>query len=422
MANLEIAAVTQACRTTTGTQDFTVSGFGTPVAVIFIATRVASIDTAAAHAAMSYGFTDGTRNRCCAFCCEDGQADTDTRRIMVSDNCILFLENIGVGSIEGEADWNAWVTDGVQIDVTVAPGTAFYITAILIKATSAYVGDCNNVSADDDVTDPGFQPDTIFFASTRTNIKSSSTYFNSEIHAALSVGIYQDDEGTAQCSVNWGSASAEAKGTVFIRLEDNTVIRNLFKTSLYGGIQVTDVDSNGFTASQVASAGTSAIYMALQHDSKTYQAVKQSKTTTGIQAFSGFNFQPTSALCVSTAAPALNTTYTNANSEQFGVGVDDDTTDKSHSVTDDDNAGTSNTYSYHSDSFLKNRDTDDGGDYLEATIDSYDADGLTLNWLDVQAQARDFLLFAIQKPPSGYVHGVLGEHAYRQSISAIRRM
>ena len=57
----EVVVVQQAARTTTGTQDFTSSGFGTPKAAMCMVGFGATNGTSVSHGVFSIGFTDGTR-------------------------------------------------------------------------------------------------------------------------------------------------------------------------------------------------------------------------------------------------------------------------------------------------------------------------------------------------------------------------
>ena len=77
-----VSAVTRAAlRTTTGTQDFTVTGFGTPKCAIFFVTSAVTDATEAAGLNWSMGATDGTNQWtvCCRADDNNATADTDRR-------------------------------------------------------------------------------------------------------------------------------------------------------------------------------------------------------------------------------------------------------------------------------------------------------------------------------------------------------
>lgn len=73
-----IAQVQQAAPTSTGTQDYTVSGFGTPKAALFIVTKATTNGTAADEFVLGFGATDGTRTWSIGAESEHGQSSVST--------------------------------------------------------------------------------------------------------------------------------------------------------------------------------------------------------------------------------------------------------------------------------------------------------------------------------------------------------
>ena len=59
MAQVNIKTVRVPLNTSTGTQDITLAGFGTPKGAMFFVTRGIADDVLADHADFSVGFTDG---------------------------------------------------------------------------------------------------------------------------------------------------------------------------------------------------------------------------------------------------------------------------------------------------------------------------------------------------------------------------
>src|SRR4030065_1189114 len=132
-----------ACNTSTGTQDITISGCGTPKAARFTLVRAATDGTAANHAVISYGFTDGTRQFAISFEDENALATTETYQAK-SSALVVRIGNGGAdGTLEGSAEFSAWITDGVRIDWTDAPDAAYLLIVDLFGGTdlSVYAGE-----------------------------------------------------------------------------------------------------------------------------------------------------------------------------------------------------------------------------------------------------------------------------------------
>ena len=132
--SVKFAAVQGAAPTSAGTQTFTKAGFGTPVAAIFYCTNGVVNGTNIDHAFIGAGFTDGISadDRNTSVGSTDASASSNTHRQMGRGHCISILNTSNPATIDGEADWDAWITDGVRIDWTNAPGTAVLVNCILI--------------------------------------------------------------------------------------------------------------------------------------------------------------------------------------------------------------------------------------------------------------------------------------------------
>jgi hypothetical protein len=143
-SDVEFAVVTQGARTTTGTQDYTVSGFGTPTAVIFFASHVYQFGLDD-HWVRCFGAAMSAAQRWAV--CEDrehGTSKTDTKTRSVTDKCLIIPDpSNSQHNTQAEADFNQWVTDGVQVDWTKVSGNAHIVTAILIRCDGALVGYSN---------------------------------------------------------------------------------------------------------------------------------------------------------------------------------------------------------------------------------------------------------------------------------------
>ena len=112
--NLKTAIIHGVEPSSTGTVDYTVSGFGTPVAALMIGSFCSSLDSLDRHSVLSYGFTDGLLSRCSYFAARDGDANTHSRGGS-RDTLFCRVSSYGVDP-QAVADFNSWITDGIQLN------------------------------------------------------------------------------------------------------------------------------------------------------------------------------------------------------------------------------------------------------------------------------------------------------------------
>jgi len=158
-----LRAVRAALRTTTGTQDFTVSGAGTCVGYMVHISRGVTDGTLVSHIGMSKGWCDGTNSLCLVTSSEDNVADSNTAA-KVSSTQVGIVILSGAGGYAVRVAHSAMITDGVRINVQATDGVAYLcdVTMLFGSAAQMRVGsfDMPNGSANDtlDVTAPGFEP------------------------------------------------------------------------------------------------------------------------------------------------------------------------------------------------------------------------------------------------------------------------
>src|SRR5678810_751837 len=161
----EFALVQATSRTSAGTQDFTSSGFGTPKGILVMVTAGLVNGTVANHGLMCIGAADGTRNIVTSMRSKDGIALGTTataRRARNSTDCLLFCDQDG--NVLLQAQWSAWITDGVRLNFSVATGGAYLVTVLLIGGagvSDVYTSTVTSPGVVDtatDVTGPGFEP------------------------------------------------------------------------------------------------------------------------------------------------------------------------------------------------------------------------------------------------------------------------
>jgi len=182
------------------TQDITTADLGglTPVAAIIEVTRAITDGVQADHYGFSIGAATGASNEWCAsFSVEDGTAAADTAQITSSSKCIVLLVP-GDTTVDGEAEFSAWITNGIRINWTNAPGAAFLIKVKFIAGTDVSAH-ANNISLGDsednavDITAPAFEPDFMLaVCAGGLAIDSSGT------SPRLSIGLIHNGDSTVQ--------------------------------------------------------------------------------------------------------------------------------------------------------------------------------------------------------------------------------
>lgn len=319
---MKFAFVSAPAETAGGTQDFTVAGFGTPKAAIFISSRATSAGQATlAHASLSVGFTDGTRQAVVNTRARDNNASNYAGERGATDEVHLIANVTSSAAIDGEANFDSWITDGVRLNWGNAPSLGWQILCILIGGDGdAYVGTVDATAADQDVTAPGFEPSLVFtiatiadnFADTGTNSRSSLSLGLSTSSARRSMVLDMvDASGTSSHTARFSTAHS-AYG--------------------YGGmasaaIDIVDFDASGFTADipDGFPDGLHVGYLALGFTNPVHvgHALGDQGGGTTV-SYEDPGFAGESLLMVSSALPSVDTDTTSGpGAEAVGVGFAD---------------------------------------------------------------------------------------------------
>lgn len=389
----DVAVVQAAARTTSGNQSFTSTGFGQPVAAMFIISRASVTDTVTAAASMAIGFTDGTRNVSTGVRAEDNVATTDTSKRYMTDKAI-FLISPTDGTVEGEANFNAWVTDGVELNWTTAPGTGWLVTAILFGGTgitNAYTAhgvSSASIGGTVDVTAPGFQPDVVIVVSP----VGSFTVDTETATASINVGAVVRGAGNphTQRSAAVTMTSGVTTPASCLVVDTNSVHRA--STNATGEeVEITDFDSSGFTLTtrEVATASR-IIYLALKLSGITASLQTITfPTGTGNASITGTGATPQFVLLAQTSADSTDARdCASGDSETFGLGAFTSSAAGVHGFASQDAAGVENSATASiADTKPVNQIRDDAT-FMEATFVSMDSDGWTLNYSTANGTAR----------------------------------
>jgi hypothetical protein len=416
---VDVAVTRVACNTALGTQDITIASFGTPKAAMFILSYSITDGTAAADAALSIGAATGTANEWCYhWNSEDGQGTTDVHAEIVSTRCVL-INTPGTSTSDGEAEFSAWITDGVRINWTTAAGSAWLLTVVLfggadLSAHANNVGLGNTVDLETNITAPGFEPRLVIAVA---NSPTAIDIATSNVRPTYGV-VHNDGFGAiTQRSAAYrhlnGAATSEIDGHCTETYGLLAIGSNA--TVIWGG-EFTNFDASGFSVITRVGAGlnTAMCYLALDFNlaAEGWVGTVDTPTGTGNEAVSGVPNTPQFVFQIGTYMEAIDTAYNNsALAGTVGFSTFDVDDEYMTSAQDEDGAGTTNAQSVSDNTAVELPD-DDGAAGLTAAFVSMDSNGWTLNYSAVEANAKKFFGLAI----TGQQSDVLPQHRRHQII------
>lgn len=365
-----------------GTQDFTVTGFGTPVCAMFFLSYGTANGTAVDHAMLSFGFSNFTNHRGIAHVAEDSATTTDTQSDR-SATALISLLNTDQ-SVDGTAT-AATITDGVRLTWADAPPSAYLVTAVMFNSSmfsNCTVGTVTpnaSVDATASVSGLGWQPDLILAA-----------YAGSTTSARTSFGMALNDGGIVQYAAGQASTTALATSSVTSAMMSTRLAFNALSLTTVASYELTSFDSGGFTITtrDNTAAVNDVYYLAakLAVGASAKLATCTSPTSTGAHSCTGSGFTPTGAIMSHTAAAALDTLESDGDAETYGLSAFTSTTQSFSGISDDDNVAAANTASMTSTNPI--RMIKDAADYMVATFTGWQSDGVDLNYTTTNGTAR----------------------------------
>lgn len=375
-----------------------ISGVGfEPKALIMWATLQTATGIAG-ESEFGLGFATGSGVHASGGASEDGQdiSDVYSRHAVKA----LTLRDIA-GTLVGECDLTSFDADGFTLSWTINDAVAYIIHYLAIggsDVTDSDAGFFNTIATTGDqaVTGIGFQPDVVLFWGSATTFNPPFNFDNRNQYFGLAVSNTQRATGSIS------SRDAELTTQTFRRqLTDKCLA---FHSSALGGnlgeADFVSMDVDGFTINwSVAPAGSVRVgYLAIR-GGQYYVGSDLQRTTTGTEPTTGVGFLPTGLLMLSCNQIASATVDVH---ERFSVGAasgagtegciwEGDTDALDISSTD---------MSTLTDKVIRLIDTDApvAAD-AEADLDSFDADGFTLDWTTADAVAREFVFLAMGSSP-----------------------
>lgn len=379
------AVASVACPTSVGQQTITTEELGgaTPQAALLVLSGATADDTVAAHAQLNVGATDGTRVWCTSWCSEDAQERTDLYAT-TQDEHLLVMQAAADGATLAVADLVGFVSGGITINWTDAPPSGYVLKVYLWAGVEgAAVGLLTtNATQDQGVAATlGFRPQAVLLASLFGANESQAA------GADHAYGLAVDDGSASQaCVAAWMSDNADtsyARGGVWQG-------RALKYRSGWAAEVGFAADGLTLTTRDAAGAAVLVGYLAVRYGDEASVALKvrTSKTSAGDQAVTGLGFSPHHVLGLYTFADAVDSyIYGDHGISSFGLGGATAHAEGSVSVLHAHNQATSLAKSM-ADSKLCNLMGLTGGDGLEATLTSLDADGYTVGYAVANATGR----------------------------------
>lgn len=396
--DMTVAVQSFATGTTTGPQsqlNATLTGL-TPKAALFFGSyhNVVSDPGETARASISIGALGQTgTGSVVSGQSYDAFGNTNTNSLYQSDNGsntgAYLLRTASTTRLQGRA---AFASGGMDLNFATISGFSY---------RASYMAFAGTIASKADVVDLGtgtgaisiataFEPDVVFV------LGSGGIATNSiQTNMTLSFGVAVN--GGGQYCLLAEEVNGLADGTPIQAVLTNRAGGNLTGGSLAYHLTIGGFSGTGFTITPSASAGDDDIsYLALDLGGRRAKLVLlTTPTAIGSQAITGAGFTPQAAIVVLTTSETFDPSYplaSSANTGGFSIAALADNT-ASHSFRAQSGAAITNTASQATNGTLIGASHVDC-DALKATLDSFDSDGMTLNWSAVAGTGKKgFVLF-----------------------------
>jgi hypothetical protein len=372
----------------------------TPKAVFIFSSNVTSLNSSTANATICMGAATASGDQWIIFQeSKDNQTLTDTRRY---GNTGYLLRHWDFDTPDRNTGiFVDFVTNGCTINFTEADLPNTYYTAIFFAGTdlSAHAGMVNGPaqSSSVDVTAPGFEPTIVLHAMSGKPIQTTLSGYSYPGFGATA-NKATDERGYFVTRRDDGFVTSKS---VYRISHDGSSYKEINDTG--GSVYSWDVDSwdaNGFSFTHVdGEPAVEAIgYLALDTGSQDVTVEIIDTPTTAIsQGYTGFGFKPQFAILLQSLSTTDDTSHTSgAEAACFGIGVITSTAESSHSNIDKDGVSTT-VAKTKVNSLAANICDDDGAVEYEATLESFDSDGMTLDFTTVPGTAHKWLVIAVEE-------------------------
>jgi hypothetical protein len=386
--------------TATGNQDYTTSAFAskTPVAALVMSTwhRSANDPGESIHARLAIGAMDGTTQTSAWMSSRDNSANTSTSNYQRSDQVHVQVDSGGTNLVQRAA--GSFISEGIRLNYTNIVANVGQVRGTFVGFAGADVtADHGNISLGTGTSaisvTTGFQPDVVIFygmgSSTQDAIPSDMRFF---------FGIALAD-GTQKCVI-WAEESGVADGTPYQTLYTNRCGGRLAPAG--GGLTyhltAGGFSGTGFQVTPSASAGSQRMhYLALKLNGRDLSLFEfDSPTSTGTQSYTAPGFMPQFALAVLTNLEAVDSVPGTTSDNQGGLGISFIGNEQwAASARIDSGAATTDTGCRLQNHALLGPSAT-ATNAIVASLTSFDATGLTLNYSAVQGTAKKGFMLCIE--------------------------
>jgi cellulose synthase/poly-beta-1,6-N-acetylglucosamine synthase-like glycosyltransferase/mannose-6-phosphate isomerase-like protein (cupin superfamily) len=399
-----VATTRVTANTSTGNQDITTNELGglTPKAAIITASYAVTDATAANHNVISYGATTGASNEwVTAHTSEDGQDPTDADQTWET-NLSVLLRNPGAQTVDGSAEFNSWIENGIRINWTNAPAAAYFLTVTLFAgsdlsahANSAITNTTQDASTD--ITDPGFEPAIVIGGGTYR-----ASGLRDATHHTFGVGFAHNDGagGITQGSADFFDRDNQGTSQAAAKSYNNRIAMNMGASDTDRTFELEDFDSSGFsiTTRDGVAFGDVFLYLALDFGADVSSATGQKAfpNSTGTENVTGVGFKPQYVGIIGTSMPALSTAYTNLQAATYFYSQMDETDQFSTAWANEDAQPASDTQSLSDNQAVNFPEHNGASTLYAATLTSFDNDGWTWNFSTAQGGTDIYFWYAIE--------------------------
>lgn len=391
--SIVVEVVRAAVNTVAGTQDFTTSNLGglTPVAAMFLIGNPTADGTGTAHAIWGMGATSGSGEQWAwSVSSEDALGSTNTNRRGMSDQCIAIID-YNANTVDGEAAFDSFITNGVRINWGDAPADAYLMTVWLFAGTGmeAHAGivDMPNVlDGTVDITAPGFAGDVLITGTAALNFNDTG-----QDNWRWALGCAVDDGSDTQRMIasQWGDAKPSAQcGAQFSTAYASGLVAGN-NGQLVWAAEVGSWDASGFTVTNREAATPNDfgyLFLSLGGEADKWLGTIATPTTIGTEDYTGPGFQPQAVIMGLSHMLAVDTGYNNNTAGSMGVSGFSTNAEYSLTMQHEDGASTSNAQAMHDDTAI-NLPEDDQSTGIVAAYSSMLSTGFQLNFSNVMGSA-----------------------------------
>lgn len=321
----------------TGNKDLTIPGLGwTPKAVRFVVTTNTADGAWASALGFGLGATDGTSQWAHAIVSRSGVAGSDSGRRGINDGCILLIQTMSAhgGAVGHEANFVAWIADGVRLNFITNAGSGCTVTATFFGGVdlSAAAGVATVVTGGGAATvTPGFELKFGIFAGI---VPGVSFYDTSTQDGWVEIGYGTYD----------GVTIRQSTAQIYDPNANPTTVQNFVKSLINSTGDLANISSTSFDINNAANDTREIGYLVFGMPSNdVWAGVLDSPTATGTYSVTAPGFEPICAEITGTLVQAIAVTETDADAGALSANIITVGDQHAHAIHIQDNTPTNNT-------------------------------------------------------------------------------